>query len=174
MEELQQGSAPGTDRPVERGPRTIDMGRLPNLIGYQLRRAQLAVYHDFERAYAEFAIRPAQYAVLTVIERNPGLKQSEVGAALGIKRANFVTMCDELEARALVERRVQTTDRRSYALHLTRKGKALIKRMHEVSDAQEAKLVAEIGETGRDQLIAMLGRLRTVGDSDADQARPAP
>ncbi len=173
MGELQEGNARGTDGPVERGPRPVDMGRLPNLIGYQLRRAQLAVYHDFERAFAELAIRPAQYAVLTIIERNPGLKQSEVGAALGIKRANFVTLCDELEARALVERRVQATDRRSYALHLTRKGKALITRMHEVNDAHEAKLVAEIGETGRDQLIAMLGRLRTVGDNDSDQTRPA-
>jgi DNA-binding MarR family transcriptional regulator len=157
--QLQEGSTGKNAPPPEVLPKTVDMGPLPGLIGYVLRRAQLAVFQDFEHAYAEFAIRPAQYAVLTVIEHNPGLKQTEVGAALGFKRANFVAMCDELETRGLIERRVQATDRRSYALHLTRKGKTLIARLHEVNEAHEARLIAEIGEEGHEQLLAMLSRL---------------
>jgi DNA-binding MarR family transcriptional regulator len=70
-----------------------------------LRRAQLAVFQDFFMAFAPFDIRPAQYSVLTVIERNPGLTQSQVAEALGIKRTNFVGMLDALEARGLTERR---------------------------------------------------------------------
>ena len=46
------------------------------------------------RAFAPFDIRPAQFSVLTVIERNPGLTQSQVAEALGIKRTNFVGMLD--------------------------------------------------------------------------------
>ena len=69
------------------------------MIGYALRRAQVAVYQDFARTYAKFDIRPVQYGVLIVIERNPGQKQTAVGAALAIKRANFVALCDELEKR---------------------------------------------------------------------------
>ena len=64
-----------------------------------LRRAQLIVFQDFFAAFAPFDIRPAQFSVLTVIERNPGLTQSQVAAALGIKRTNFVGMLDELEKR---------------------------------------------------------------------------
>ena len=146
--------------------RSIDLGRLPGLIGYVVRRAQVAVFQDFARTYVEFGIRPAQYGVLTVIERNPGLKQTEVGTALGIKRANFVAMCDELEARGLVVRRVMAADRRSYALHLTRKGKALMAQLHEANAAHEARLIAEIGEAGREQLLALLTRLATLGNRD--------
>jgi hypothetical protein len=51
----------------------IDLGPLPGLIGYVLRRAQLVVFQDFFAAFAPFDIRPAQFALLTVIARNPGL-----------------------------------------------------------------------------------------------------
>lgn len=137
----------------------IDLGHLSGLIGYMLRRAQLAVFQDFARTYAKFGIRPAQYAVLTIIERNPGLKQKDVSEALGIKRANFVAMCDELEKLGLAMRRQVATDRRSYALHLTRKGELLMKKLHAANREHEARLVGEIGQEGRDRLIPLLAAL---------------
>ena len=91
----------------------LDLGPLPDLIGYVLRRAQLVVFQDFFSAFAPFDISPAQFSVLTVIERNPGLTQSQVAAALGIKRTNFVGLLDELERRSLAERRQTARDKRS-------------------------------------------------------------
>jgi DNA-binding MarR family transcriptional regulator len=143
----------------------VDLGHLPTILGYVLRRAQLAVYQDFAQTYAEFGIRPAQYAALTIIERNPGLKQKDVSAALGIKRANFVSMCDELERLDLAARRPVATDRRSYALHLTRKGKALMKKLHAANQEHENRLTAQIGEAGRDTLIALLTTLASAAES---------
>jgi DNA-binding MarR family transcriptional regulator len=148
-------------------PGTVDLGRLPGLIGYMLRRAQLAVFQDFVRSYAEFGIRPAQYAALTIIERNPGLKQKDVSEALGIKRANFVAMCAELEKLGLAERHQPPTDRRSYALHLTRKGKALMKKLHAVNARHEERFIARIGEENRDRLIPILTALAEFGNGDA-------
>jgi DNA-binding MarR family transcriptional regulator len=146
--------------------RVIDMGPLPGLIGYMLRRAQIAVFQDFGRAFAPYNIRPAHYAVLTIIERNPGLKQTEVGSALNIKRANFVSMCDELEERGLVIRRQIPADRRSYALHLTPGGASLMEQLRAVNAAHEEKLAAEIGEDGRRQMIELLTRLAALGDAE--------
>lgn len=145
--------------PAQPGSDAIDLGHLPGLIGYMLRRAQLAVFQDFARTYAKFGIRPAQYAVLTIIQRNPGLKQKDVSEALGIKRANFVAMCDELEKLGLAMRRQVATDRRSYALHLTRKGELLMKKLHAANREHEARLVGEIGQDGRDRLIPLLAAL---------------
>lgn len=144
----------------------IDLGHLSGLIGYMLRRAQLAVFQDFARTYAKFGIRPAQYAVLTIIERNPGLKQKDVSEALGIKRANFVAMCDELEKLGLAMRRQVATDRRSYALHLTRKGELLMKKLHAANREHEARLVGEIGQEGRDRLIPLLAALARSGAAE--------
>jgi DNA-binding MarR family transcriptional regulator len=142
----------------------IDLGALPNVVGYMLRRAQLAAFQDFLRSYAEVDLRPAQYAVLTVIERNPGLRQSQVSAALGIKRANLVALLDSLEKRGLAKRVPVATDRRSYALHLTDDGAALMERLAEVNAAHERRITAKIGEAGRRELLRHLhGIVEAVG-----------
>lgn len=157
-------AAPAAAVATEARPAAVDLGSLPNLIGYMLRRAQVTVFQDFFRTFAEVGIRPAQYAVLTVIELNPGLKQSEVGAALGIKRTNFVGLLDGLEARGLAERRPVETDRRSYALYLTQAGVALMRELRRLQERHEARFVARIGETGREQLLALLTSIAALGD----------
>ena len=135
---------------------TLDLGPLPELIGYVLRRAQLVVFQDFFQAFAPFNISPAQFSVLTVIERNPGLTQSQVAAALGIKRTNFVGLLDELERRALAERRQAARDKRSYALYLTSDGVTLMRKLKPVLKAHESRMIARIGESGRDRLVELL------------------
>lgn len=150
----------------ETGPResVIDLGELPGLSGYMLRRAQFAAFNDFLRYFEDLGVRPVQYAVLTVIDRNPGLKQSQVSEALGIKRANLVAILDALERRGLARREAVATDRRSYALRLTDKGAALMKELRARSEAHEKRLAASIGEDGRQQLLKLLhGVVDTVG-----------
>jgi DNA-binding MarR family transcriptional regulator len=146
----------------------IDLGPLPELVGYVLRRAQLAVFQDFFAAFAPFDIRPAQFSVLTVIERNPGLAQSRVAEALGIKRTNFVGMLDELETRGLAERRQTARDKRSHALYLTADGVALMRKLKPVIKAHESRIVARLGEQDRDALVALLREIA----EPRDGARP--
>jgi DNA-binding MarR family transcriptional regulator len=150
----------------ERG-KSIDLGPLPDLIGYVLRRAQLAVFQDFFAAFTPFNIRPAQFSVLTIIERNPGLAQTQVAEALGIKRTNFVGMLDELETRGLAERRQTARDKRSYALYLTADGAALMRKLRPVLKAHEARMVARLREDGRNRLVALLTE---IVDGDARRA----
>src|ERR1700726_2589632 len=123
-------------------PPDVDIGALPCLIGYMLRRAQIAVFRDVFRAFAELGIRPAQFSVLTVIAHNPGRTQSQVSAALGIKRTNFVALLDSLERRGLAVRRPAPTDRRSHALHLTEAGKATMRRLNKKVEKLEAGMIA--------------------------------
>jgi DNA-binding MarR family transcriptional regulator len=153
----------------ERG-KSIDLGPLPELIGYVLRRAQLAVFQDFFAAFAPFDIRPAQFSVLTIIERNPGLTQSQVAEALGIKRTNFVGMLDELEKRSLAERR-QARDKRSYALYLTADGAALMRKLKPVLKAHEARMIARVGNEGRNRLVALLTEIVDANGSRSQTRR---
>ena len=92
------------------------------MVGYALRRAQLAVFDEVIANFAELDLRPAQYSVLVLLGHSPGLKQSEVASALGIQRANFVVLFDGLEHRGLARRSPAPNDRRSYALYLTEAG----------------------------------------------------
>jgi len=143
----------------------VDVGPLSGLIGYALRRAQLAVSRDLAQQFAALDIRPTQYAVLVVLARNPGLRAGQVALALGIRRANFVPLLDGLEARGLAERGRATGDRRASALFLTDAGVAMLARLEPLLAAHEAKFAARLGSDGRYQLMGLLHRL---GDAAFD------
>ena len=137
----------------------VEVGPLAGMVGYVLRRAQLAVFDDVIANFAELDLRPAQYSVLVLLGNSPGLKQSDVAAALGIQRANFVVLFDGLERRGLARRSAAPNDRRSYALYLTEAGAEVLVRANALESQLEARLDAKLGPGGREQLLALLRRL---------------
>jgi DNA-binding MarR family transcriptional regulator len=139
--------------------RDIDLGPLEDSVGYLLRRAQIAVFQLFFELFAELDVRPAQYSVLTVIERNPNLSQTQLADALGIKKANLVAMIDTLEERGIARRMPTENDRRSYALCLTPKGAVLMARLHRLNRQLDQHLSDVLGATERRQLCEALRRL---------------
>lgn len=145
----------------ERQP--VSLGLLDNLLGYRLRRAQLAVFQDFLIAMKDFDLRPAQFSVLAIIAANPGLKQSRVSEALGINRANFVALLDELEQRKLARRAPAPGDRRSNALFLTAKGEGFLKDAYRHLLTQHEKRVETVlGSVDKQQLLGLLEKLTTL------------
>jgi DNA-binding MarR family transcriptional regulator len=157
------GSAKRKEKPA--APETaaaIDLGPLGDSVGYLLRRAQVAVFQSFFELFAEAGVRPGQYSVLTVIEHNPGLNQTRLADALGIKKTNLVAMIDELEKRGLARRMPIAHDRRSYALFLTPRGQALMARLHRLDSAVDRRLVQALGSGDRRQLCEALRRVATM------------
>ncbi len=134
----------------------LDLSSLDAIVGYPLRRAQMAVFEDFARRFAGLDLTPAQYSTLAAIGSNPGRKQSEIGGALGIQRPNFVAMMDELERRGLAERARSGSDRRANALALTPKGRALLARARAVQAEQEAAIDDVLGPGARQALVETL------------------
>jgi DNA-binding MarR family transcriptional regulator len=146
----------------------VDYGRLDDSLGYVLRRAQLAVFKTFQNTFKSLDITPAQCSVLLIIEKNPGLTQTQVSDALGIKRANFVALFDTLEARGLAQR-APASDRRSYALQLTPRGRALLRKIHTLSELHEDKISVPLSKPERTELFRLLNLLLSPleqGDDD--------
>lgn len=141
----------------------VSLGLLDNLLGYRLRRAQLSVFQDFLIVMKDFDLRPAQFSVLAIIAANPGLKQSRVSEALGINRANFVALLDELEQRKLARRAPAPGDRRSNALFLTPKGESFLKDAYRHLLTQHEKRVETVlGSADKQQLLSLLDKLTTL------------
>ena len=143
---------------------TVDVGPLATTLGYVLRRAQLAVFDDVIANFAGLELRPAQYSVLVLLGHTPGLKQSDVAAALGIQRANFVVLFDGLERRGLARRSAAPNDRRSYALYLTDAGEKLLARASALEAQLQERMDAKLGPGGRERLLELLGRLTGRGN----------
>ncbi len=132
---------------------------LPASIGFALRRAQAAVGDDFAARFNGEAIRPGQFAALQLIKQAPGVRQSQVSAALGIKRTNLVPLLDELEQRGLAQRRPVPDDRRAAALYLTDAGHATLARLDALAQAHEARFAARLGPNEHAALLGLLARL---------------
>jgi DNA-binding MarR family transcriptional regulator len=152
---------------------SIGYGLLEERIGYWIRRAQIGIFQDFFQAFRSHGIRPAQYSTLTIIESNPGLTQTQVADALGIKKANFVALIRELESRGLVRRNPARRDKRSYGLVLSANGATLMPALHAASEAHEARLRMALGKERYREALASLRDLAQsldggIVDNDAD------
>ena len=138
----------------------LEHGILPGLIGYQLRLAQLAVFRDFERTVGDLGISPGRVGVLVLVNGNPGITQSRLAKAVGLDRSTLVPVLDGLERRGLVERR-RGEDRRTNGLWLTPSGKRRLASVKRRILAHERRMVSGMTDRERDQLVALLKKLRS-------------
>ncbi|NQV58890.1 MAG: MarR family transcriptional regulator [Alphaproteobacteria bacterium] len=136
-----------------------DYDLLPGLIGYNLRRAQTAVFQNFSESLKDCNITPGQFGVLVLIQANSGLNQTRLGNALGIDRSTVVGVIDRLEKRGLVERTPVPADRRSYALCLSDQGAALLRHARSLVEAHERRIAQDLSPAEQKQLKALLARL---------------
>ena len=137
----------------------VDYDLLPDLVGYHLRRAQLADFAGFAPIVEEFQVTPGQFGVLTLIDANPGLTQSALAKAVGIERSTMVAVIDALEKRGLVERRPSPVDRRSYALVLSPGGGSLLVGLKDAVRRHDTAVVAGFSDSEKRTLIDLLRRI---------------
>lgn len=97
-----------------------------------------------------------------MIRKNSRLRQAALGKALDIKRANVVTLLDELRERGLVERRPATGDRRSYELHLTARGSQLTAKLLALHTKLESDVARALGRDKLETLVGLLHKFRAL------------
>lgn len=143
----------------EQNSGTARLDELDQHVGYALRRAQLAVFADFIAGQRGPVARPGQFSVLAVIGTSPGITQSQLCAALGIKRANLVAVIDQFESLGLARRLPSATDRRSNRLQLTSAGQRALQSARGAQAKHEARIVKLLGAEGRRELLELLAKL---------------
>lgn len=146
-------AAPATEKEV-------DLGDLPDQLGFLVRRVQLWVFREFTRKLARLDVTLAQYSVLTVVGANPGINQLAVASALAIERAGLGRLIERLEARNLLERFPSTLDRRSYVLHLTSEGRKALARMRAIVYESEKRLAEKFMPGDAEDLRRALSAFR--------------
>jgi DNA-binding MarR family transcriptional regulator len=139
----------------------IEMGLLPGLIGYNLRCAQVSVFHHFAAKLGTYGISAPQFGTLLLIESNPGVSQSSVAEALRFDRSTLVQIIDRLEKRGLVVREVAAHDRRSHALMLTDQGVTLLATLKALALEHEDEMARDLEDGERETLIRLLERIHS-------------
>ena len=158
MSKLPSPHRPRALAPIERVP-GVDYGVLDELLGYSLRRAQVAMFLSFHRATRGLEITPPRFSALVIIGANPGLSQSTLGAVLGIARSGAMLLADWMVERRLVERRRRSDDARAWGLHLTRRGAELVEKMKRSVATEERRQAARLTAPERRTLLRLLEKL---------------
>ncbi|MDO9438706.1 MarR family winged helix-turn-helix transcriptional regulator [Hydrogenophaga sp.] len=140
-------------------PTEVDTTFLESLLGYNARRAALAVITVFLRRMEPYGFRPVDFSVLSLIAHNPGVTSRQICTTLDILPPNLVGMVKVLIKRGLVVRKTHTSDRRAKGLHLSPEGQTL----YNEAQATAASLERDVaGRLTPDELVTLIALLRKV------------
>ncbi len=97
-----------------------------------------------------------EYSALGSIDDRPGIDQRRLAERMGIDKDTAGDLVAALEARGLLERRIDPADRRARTLHLTPEGLALRRRVRPAALAVQERILAPLAPADRQTLVALL------------------
>jgi DNA-binding MarR family transcriptional regulator len=150
----------------QRAPADIDLGWLGGTVGFYLRTAQEAAFHAFARRVGDARARPWRFAILALIDGNPGLTQAALARALRRDTSSLTPVLDELCNRGHVIRQRVEHNRRSYALSLSPEGKKAMRDLMVSAIDHERELDRLVGRENRAEFVRTLQRIAAGLGSD--------
>jgi MarR family transcriptional regulator, transcriptional regulator for hemolysin len=117
------------------------------------------------RAYADkeaarFGITRAQWAVLAKVERNEGMKQSELAEQMEMQPITLTRLIDKLCGNSWIERRGDDTDRRVNRLYLRKAGRQLLGKLSGLRSELTATALDGINPADAYRLLSQLESIK--------------
>lgn len=150
-------------RPTDPSPialRPLNVGLLPNLLGYNVRRAHMALWRDFNRTVGIGQIRPGIFSLMVLVDENPGVAQIELATQLKIDKATIVGLIRQLQRQGWIERRQSGSDRRRQDVFLTELGKRELVGLRREMIEHEAKFLQLFSRQELAQFFDYLRRIQ--------------
>lgn len=137
----------------------IDSSYLEGLVGYNARRASLAIIAVFVERMAVHGLKPVDFSVLSLVHHNPGITSRQVCSTLGILPPNLVAMIGNLEKRGLLQRERHRNDGRALSLYLTDPASSMIETAQATAQQLELDATQRLTPTERQRLIQLLQKV---------------
>jgi DNA-binding MarR family transcriptional regulator len=132
---------------------------LETLVGYNARRAALAVISQFLEEMAVYDLRPVDFSALSLITHNPGITSRQLCTTLGIQAPNIVAMVNGFEKRGLIARHAHPRDGRAFGLMLTADGEALMAKAEKTASNLESSVSEKLTPEERKTMIKLLKKI---------------
>ena len=137
----------------------VDTSYLEGLLGYNARRAAIAVIEVFLQRMAVYDLRPVDFSVLSLVTHNPGITSRQLCTTLGILPPNLVGMVNALEKRELIVRKPHPRDGRAMGLHLTATGEKLMRDAERTAAQLEAEVASRLTPAENRTLLRLLKKI---------------
>lgn len=129
---------------------------IDDLIGYQLRLAQIASYRAFEGSLDRYGNAPRYLGLLAIIAAHPKQPQSRLAEAISLSRSTLVAIIDRLEQDGLVRRGGAPGDRRVKVVELTPNGQRIVHELVARSKRHDEQLAKGMSQEERAILVRLL------------------
>jgi DNA-binding MarR family transcriptional regulator len=132
------------------------MGRFDRdmlILLHDVARMQRTRFDQWARGYG---MTRAQGIILTRLQRQPGLSQNEMAALCEVEPITVGRLVDRLEARGLIERRADPSDRRIRRLHLLPAAEPVLAAISDYKNALEAYLTEGLDKKTQDTMVDVL------------------
>ena len=138
---------------------SIDRSALDALLGFRLRRVNLALARKFALATGDHGLRGGEFTSLAIIACNPGMSQNGICRATGLDKSAAVAVIDDLLQRGWIARERCGEDRRRYQLTITQAGKQALDDLVARTGDIEAPILDALSTPERAMLFALLDKL---------------
>jgi len=126
-----------------------------------LMKAHRTLARHAERSIAELDMCLSDFAILEGLLHKGPQKLTDLGRRIDLTSGAITTAVDRLEARAIVARTFDRTDRRTRVVHLTPAGEALIAAAFDVHSASMSRAASGLDPEEQATLTALLKKLGT-------------
>ncbi len=106
-----------------------------------------------------FGITPVQYSRMTTLAARAELDQHSLALQIGLERTSVAEVVPRLLARGLLQRRRSPRDARVKLVRLTRKGRALLRKMARAVRRAHDRTIDRLKPTERDVFLLLLVQL---------------
>lgn len=147
-----------------------------NSFAYLLHDVTRLLRKHFDRRATRLQLTRAQWRAIKVIQRRPGLSQTELADHLDMEPIPVGRVIDRLEKAAYVERRADPADRRRWCLHLTGKADGVIGEMEVIGAGLRDEVLRGVDGDDFKAMLRALAQLKENlivldHDVDADASR---
>ncbi|MCK1521821.1 MULTISPECIES: MarR family transcriptional regulator [unclassified Bradyrhizobium] len=144
-----------------RGSSEVDPAPQPYRLvpAYLIRRLHMISTAVIAEEFEEEDMSVPEWAVLTIIENHPEIDQSRLAEVVAVDKTNTGRLVDQLEAKGLVERRPNDSDRRVWMLRCTPLGHRIRKRLRPRALATQERLLSCLEPADRELFIELMSRV---------------
>jgi DNA-binding MarR family transcriptional regulator len=126
---------------------------------YLIRRLQMISTALIAEEFQDEDMSVSEWAVLTIVENHPEIDQSRLAEVVAIDKTNTGRLVDQLEAKGLVERRPNDSDRRIWMLRCTPLGHKIRKRLRARALATQEKLLSCLEPADRERFVDLMSHV---------------
>ncbi len=138
---------------------TLTIHSLQDRVGYWHERLAQSLAADLDRRLAPHGASAAQFGLLVILVRGESNTVRGAALRLNLDGAAVTRLADRLQAKGLVAREPDTTDKRSVRLRLTDAGRSLVPKLVAAADAHERAWFGSLSFAELRQYKAVLAKL---------------